>query len=122
MFLEGSGMARGNLVTPAALVRLLVFMNQHRWAKAWREALPIGGVDGTLQSRLTGPVTKGNVRAKTGTLRGVSALSGYLTTASNEAIAFSILVNNFGPGGATEARAETDALVELLATFAGRGE
>lgn len=122
MFLEGSGMARGNLVTPAALVRLLIFMNQHRWAKAWREALPIGGVDGTLQSRLTGPVTKGNVRAKTGTLRGVSALSGYLTTASGEALAFSILVNNFGPGGANEARAETDALVELLATFAGRGE
>lgn len=122
MFLEGSGMARGNLVTPAALVRLLAFMNQHHWAKAWREALPIGGVDGTLQTRLTGPLTKGNVRAKTGTLRGVSALSGYLTTASREAIAFSIIVNNFSPGGAAQARAETDTLVELLAAFAGRGE
>jgi serine-type D-Ala-D-Ala carboxypeptidase/endopeptidase (penicillin-binding protein 4) len=122
LFQEGSGLSRGNLVTPDALVRLLIFMNRHRWAQAWRDALPVGGVDGTLKSRFTGAPTKGNVRAKTGTLSGVCALSGYLTTAAGEPIAFSILVNNFGPGSAAEARRETDALAELLAAFSGRGE
>lgn len=122
MFQEGSGLARGNLVTPDAVVRLLVFMNRHRWAQEWRDALPVGGVDGTLKARFTSGPARGNVHAKTGTLSGVCALSGYLSTAAGEPTAFSILVNNFGPGSAAEARAATDTLVELLAAFGGRSE
>jgi D-alanyl-D-alanine carboxypeptidase/D-alanyl-D-alanine-endopeptidase (penicillin-binding protein 4) len=118
-FEEGSGLSRKNLVTADAIVRLLVAMDRHRWAKEWREALPVGGVDGTLQDRFREPPTKGNVRAKTGSLRHVGALSGYVTTAAGERLAFSILVNGFVTEGAGSPRGEIDALVEILAAYAG---
>ena len=119
---EGSGMARANLVTANALVQLLTHMSRHRAAQAWFDALPIGGVDGTLKARFTTAPTKGNVRAKTGTLDGVSALAGYVITAAGEHLAFAILVNNYAATGSSTARIEEDALVSLLAALNVRSE
>ena len=77
---------------------------------------PVGGVDGSLKSRFSQAPLKGNVRAKTGSLKHVAALSGYVTTLAGEPLAFSILVNEFlGESGAS-ARREIDSLVELLGT------
>ena len=121
-FEEGSGLSRKNVITPHAVVQLLIEMNHHRAAKEWKESLPVGGVDGTLKSRFTGPPTNGNVRAKTGSLSHVAALSGYLTTVTGEPLAFSILVNQYIPDGQGSARREIDELVELLAEFHPRPE
>ncbi|MFO1458989.1 MAG: D-alanyl-D-alanine carboxypeptidase/D-alanyl-D-alanine-endopeptidase [Verrucomicrobiota bacterium] len=113
---EGSGLSRKNLVTARALVRLLTFMNRHPAAAVWRDSLPIGGVDGTLRSRFTQPGLRGNVRAKTGSLRHVHSLSGYLTNSVGEPLVFSILVNGaVSQEGSPSAREAMDAWVTILA-------
>lgn len=113
---EGSGLSRKNLVTARALVRLLTFMNRHSAAAVWRDSLPIGGVDGTLRARFTQPGLRGNVRAKTGSLRHVHSLSGYLTNSVGEPLVFSILVNGAVPQeGGPSAREAMDAWVAALA-------
>ena len=120
LFEEGSGLSRDNLTTPSATVRLLEFMSRHRWAEAYRDALPIAGVDGTLKNRMKDTPAAGNVRAKTGTLRWANSLSGYVTTAAGERLVFSIMLNryeNTTPGRPT--RTEIDALAVMLASFTG---
>src|SRR6185436_6989959 len=78
-----------------ATVALLAYASKSRWSKVYRNALPIAGIDGTLQNRMKGTAAAGNVRAKTGSLRYVYTLSGYLTTAAGERLAFSIMLNNY---------------------------
>jgi D-alanyl-D-alanine carboxypeptidase/D-alanyl-D-alanine-endopeptidase (penicillin-binding protein 4) len=116
---DGSGLSRHNLVTPASLVQLYTFMaKQSRNAQAWRDSLPIGGIDGTLQNRFKNTAAAGNVRAKTGTIDQVSGLSGYVTTATGEPLVFSIIVNGVN---ATRTRTATiDEIVVHLANFNGR--
>jgi D-alanyl-D-alanine carboxypeptidase/D-alanyl-D-alanine-endopeptidase (penicillin-binding protein 4) len=117
---EGSGLSRGCLVTPGATVRLLTYMNRHRYRQAFQDALPVAGVDGTLRNRFKGTVAEGNVHAKTGSLGMVDTLSGYLTTAGKDHLVFSIMLNNyreFDPSH--DGRAEIDALVRQLAEFTG---
>lgn len=119
---EGSGLSRGALVTPHAIIQLLRHMRNHPEAEAFREALPVAGVDGTLRSRLGKPGLKGNVRAKTGTIRYVNALSGYMTTRTGEELAFSILSNAYDARNRGNARAELDYIVELLWRLERGGE
>jgi D-alanyl-D-alanine carboxypeptidase/D-alanyl-D-alanine-endopeptidase (penicillin-binding protein 4) len=116
---DGSGLSRHNLVTPAALVQLYTFMaKQSRNAQAWRDSLPIGGVDGTLQNRFKNTAAERNVRAKTGTIDQVSGLSGYVTTAAGETLVFSIIVNSVNN---TRTRTTTiDEIIVHLANFNGR--
>ncbi len=90
---DASGLSSLDRLTPKALVTIL----QRAWADpdlrpALFGILPVSGRDGTLEDRMTRPPARGNVRAKTGTLDGVSALSGYV----RERYAFSILVNSPG--------------------------
>ncbi len=120
---EGSGLSRTALLTPNATVTLLKQMTKHRHAEVFRDALPIAGVDGTLRSRLKGTPAEKNARAKTGSLGFVSTLSGYVTTAANEPLAFSIMLNNYNSTDPNHSgRAEVDALVAMLARFSGRSE
>ena len=114
LFEEGSGLSRGQLVSPAATVALLRYMDGHPWRDAWYASLPVGGVDGTLKDRFVEGPAFHNVRAKTGTLRYVVALSGYVTPPSGEPLVFSILLNNW-TGPKIEARNEIDRLIQLLA-------
>jgi serine-type D-Ala-D-Ala carboxypeptidase/endopeptidase (penicillin-binding protein 4) len=116
---DGSGLSRHNLVTSASLVQLYTYMaKQSRYADAWRNALTIGGVDGTLQNRFKNTKAANNVRGKTGTIDQVSALSGYVTTASGEKLVFSILVNSVND---TKLRqAVIDEIVVGLANFGGK--
>ena len=120
-FEEGSGLSRNNLVTAEATTRLLIHMDRHPAAAAWRAALPVAGVDGTLRRRFTGTAAEGNVRAKTGTLRWANSLSGYVTTAAGERLAFSILLNRHA-GTERPTREEVDAIAIWLARFAGRSD
>jgi D-alanyl-D-alanine carboxypeptidase/D-alanyl-D-alanine-endopeptidase (penicillin-binding protein 4) len=120
---EGSGLSRRDVITPNATVALLSFMNQHQLADVYRNALPIAGVDGTLQNRMKGTAAAGNVRAKTGSLRYVYTLSGYVTTAAGERLAFSILLNNYFNSDRTiNARDDLDAIPIMLAGFSGRSQ
>ncbi len=114
---DGSGLSRMDLITPASTTALLRAMHRHRDAdvrRAFRESLPIGGVDGTLKNRFRDSAARGNVRAKTGSLGGVSSLSGYVTTRGGRVLTFSILCNNY-TGGSSAARSAQDAAVNALA-------
>lgn len=89
---DGSGLSLYNYVTPELMVNLLCYAYKN--TKIFMQlypALPIAGQDGTLKKRMTGPYTNGKVKAKTGTLTGVSSLAGYLTTANGHVLAFSII-------------------------------
>jgi len=119
---EGSGLSRKNLVTPRATVRLLRAMDAGPAASAWNAALPVGGVDGTLRGRFKDAASKGRVAAKTGTLRHVSSLAGYVTTAAGQRLAFALYVNGHAsPGDASSGRADIDRIATQLAAFKGRG-
>jgi len=105
------------LVTPMSIVKLLRYMRQHSSGKVFYESLPIAGVDGTIKGRLVGTAAQGNVRAKTGYLDKVRALSGYVTTLDGEELAFSMIVNNYlVPTGL--ANKIQDSICERLANFA----
>ena len=93
-FADGSGLSRQNLVTPAATVRLLSYMDKSANRERWLDLLPVAGVDGTISDRFKETPAAGKIRAKTGSLGHVNALSGYATTTSGERLAFSIFVNN----------------------------
>src|SRR5436190_2841735 len=96
-------------------------MGRHNCARDWFEALPIAGVDGTLKNRMKDTAAAGNVRAKTGTLRYVYALSGYVTTAAGERLAFSIMLNNYYNADRQIApRDDLDAIPIMLANFSGK--
>ncbi len=134
---EGSGLSRRDVITPNATIALLVFMSRHRSFEAYRNALPIAGVDGTLERRMKGTLAAGNVRAKTGSLRYVFTMSGYVTTASGERLAFSIMLNNYynversaalrDPSSAPKSpipppREDLDAIAVMLASFTGKSQ
>lgn len=92
---DGCGVSRLDLVTPRAVVALLLHMAREPDFKAYYDSLPIAGVDGTLHKRMKGTIAEGNVHAKTGFVTGCRALSGYVTTAGGRMLAFSMLMNNY---------------------------
>jgi D-alanyl-D-alanine carboxypeptidase/D-alanyl-D-alanine-endopeptidase (penicillin-binding protein 4) len=118
---DGSGLSRRDLVTANATVQLLTFMSRHRYAAAFREALPVAGVDGTLRNRMKGTAAAGNVRAKTGTLSAVATLSGYVTSAAGERLVFSIMLNNY-PESSLMSRNHIDNIAVILAGYKGSDE
>jgi len=89
---DGSGLSLYNYVTSELLTRLLVYAyrNTDIFMHLY-PSLPVSGQDGTLKKRMTEPVTNGRVKAKTGTLSGISSLAGYLTAANNHVLAFCII-------------------------------
>ena len=110
---EGSGLSRANRVTPAATATLLRSMALHPHRQAWKGSLPVGGVDGTLRHRFKTAPTQGNVRAKTGSLRGVHALGGYVTSVGGDELVFAIYANEAQSD--PQARVRMDQFVEVLA-------
>lgn len=112
---DGSGLSRYNLASPLFFADLNTVMAQGPFAEFWVAAQPQAGVDGTLAGRLRGTAAEGRVHAKTGTLSGVRALSGYLTTQAGERLVFSILVNHHVRSAATADRVIDAALLRLVA-------
>jgi D-alanyl-D-alanine carboxypeptidase/D-alanyl-D-alanine-endopeptidase (penicillin-binding protein 4) len=113
-FYDGSGESLDDRIAPRALTQLLVYSSRQTWGAAWRETLPIAGVDGTLANRFKNSPLKGHLWAKTGTLNETNALSGYLTSVSGRTLAFSILVNGHRPGSKAELQA-IDRIAEAIA-------
>lgn len=118
---EGSGLSRGCLLTADATVQLLRHLDKHPAAAAFRASLPVAGVDGSLKSRFTGTAAARNVLAKTGSLRYVSSLSGYVTTAAKERLVFSFMLNAYA-NTAVSGREVIDELAVLLANFSGKSD
>ena len=110
---DGSGLSRHNLISPEALVQTLRFMANSPAASIYRQSLPIAGESGTLKNRLNSTPNRVVLQAKTGTLSGVSALSGYIEVPDYEPLVFSIIVNQSGLS-ATSMRSATDEIVLLL--------
>jgi D-alanyl-D-alanine carboxypeptidase/D-alanyl-D-alanine-endopeptidase (penicillin-binding protein 4) len=115
---NGSGLYDGNEVSPRQFVELLRHMNDHKWAPEYLTSLALAGTDGTLARRMTDGLAMANVRAKTGTLNEVSALSGYVRTKSGRMVAFSVLIND-PPRRAWFYRPVQDRIVEAMAGFDG---
>lgn len=113
---DGSGLSRSDVLTPHDLASLLAAMDRHPRAAAFRDTLPIAGRDGTLQNRMKGGAAEGRVVAKTGTLRHVNALAGYVTTRSGSRLAFVAMANHHTTGGSTTTSA-LDEIGALLASF-----
>jgi len=111
---DGSGLSRYNLASPRHIASLLRFMDRQPHRSAWLNALPVAGVSGTLEGRMTDSPAAGIARAKTGTMFAVSALSGYASTRNGRRVCFSILVNNF-VAPTREIRQAQDDIVAAIA-------
>lgn len=114
---NGSGLFDANRVTPWTLASLLRATHQDpRIGPEFLSHLAIGGVDGTLRNRFKTFAGRRNIRAKTGTLDAVAALSGYvLAPLGASPIAFAIMVNGI-PGKVSSARKSMDDLVDAIAS------
>jgi PBP4 family serine-type D-alanyl-D-alanine carboxypeptidase len=104
---DGSGLGRSNHTTATQLSNVLKAAQRKPWFPVFYNAIPIAGqpdrlVGGTLRSRMVGTPAAGNVHAKTGTLTGVSALSGYVTDPSGQRLIFSIVFNGYKGGAPTD--------------------
>ena len=116
--LDGSGLSRRDLITPAAIVQLLVYAARQPWGTAYEQTLPVAGVDGSLADRFANTPAGGLIHAKTGTLSHTNALSGYGETRSGRRFVFSIFCNNHNlPSG--KVIAAIDSIVVLLVTQGG---
>ena len=113
---DGSGLSDQDLLTPETIVRVLDRIQRDTAFAAYYNAMPIAGVDGTIDTRMKGTPAEGNVHAKTGTLAKARSLSGYVTTADGERLIFSILANNTTtPGSAVTHVA--DEIATALAAY-----
>lgn len=111
---DGSGLSRFNFVEPQQVVALLTFMRGRPDFPIYEASLPVMGLDGTLRGRMRGTPAEGNVKAKTGTIGRVRALSGYLKTDAGHDLVFSMIANNFHVPTSAATAAQDEALMELI--------
>lgn len=110
---DGSGLSLYNYLSPRILLMLLRYAYRQESIRAdLYPSLPVAGVDGTLEKRMKGTPAEGNVHAKTGTVTGVSTLSGYCQHPSGHTLAFSIM--NQGIPRASVGRDFQDKICVLL--------
>jgi D-alanyl-D-alanine carboxypeptidase/D-alanyl-D-alanine-endopeptidase (penicillin-binding protein 4) len=96
VILDGSGLSRYNLISPHHFIEALAWMKQQfACASEFEASFPLSGIDGSLVERMQDNSVKGKVRAKPGTMTGISSLVGFATTQEGEQLAFSILLNGF---------------------------
>jgi serine-type D-Ala-D-Ala carboxypeptidase/endopeptidase (penicillin-binding protein 4) len=112
---DGSGLTRSNRARPWDVVRLLDSMHGNEVADAFIQSLPLAGSEGTVASRMEGTAAEGRCRTKTGTLTGVSALSGYCFNPSGRVMAFSILMN--GVSNLSQAHDGQDRIAAAIASY-----
>ena len=117
---DGAGVSRYNLLSASMLTSLLVSLFQDfSVMPEYLASLPVAGVDGTLSRRMKTTGAEKRLRAKTGTMRGVTALAGYTMTADHEILAFAILMSHYA-GSANSRRALQDEIGTALAQFSWR--
>ncbi|MEU0398103.1 D-alanyl-D-alanine carboxypeptidase/D-alanyl-D-alanine-endopeptidase [Streptomyces sp. NPDC006208] len=115
---DGSGLSRMNLFPAEQLAALLLSVRDAPWFADWYASLPVAchpdrAVGGTLRSRMCNTPAALNARAKTGSLTGASALSGFVTDAAGRELVYSIVLNNHL---ASSVKSIEDAIVVTLAS------
>jgi len=115
---DGSGVSHYNLISPELILGVLsyIYYNEPGLFDIFYKSLAIAGVDGTLEKRMIGTKSENNVRAKTGTISGVSCLSGYVRAANGHNLAFSIMIQNFATKARVAKRFE-DQICNILAEY-----
>lgn len=115
---DGSGLSRQDRLDAESLVSVLQLASSagHPELRAVVTGLPVAAYDGSLENRFAGSPGRGWVRAKTGTLRGTSALVGLLTDARGRLLLFAFISNHIPLVGTLDARAALDDLAATLAT------
>jgi len=116
---DGSGLSRRNQVSAQTLSDLLLVARGRPWFQAWYVALPVAGnpermIGGTLRKRLRGTAAANNVHAKTGSMRSVSSLAGYVTSQTGQFLVFAMVSNHYQVGGGA-VKAVEDRVVTALA-------
>lgn len=110
---DGSGLSLYNYVTPEMMVKLLIYAYRQRGIyMELFPTLPVAGQDGTLKKRMVKSVANGRVRAKTGTVTGVTTLAGYCTSSNGHILTFSIM--NQGVLKIAEGRNFQDQVCEIM--------
>lgn len=114
---DGSGLSRMDNFPAAQLARLLLAVRTEPWYADWHRSLPVAChpdrfTGGTLRTRMCNTPAARNARAKTGSLTGASALSGYVTDADGRELVYSIVLNNYL---ASTVKPLEDAIVVTLA-------
>ncbi|MBS1881071.1 MAG: D-alanyl-D-alanine carboxypeptidase/D-alanyl-D-alanine-endopeptidase [Actinobacteria bacterium] len=112
---DGSGLTRTNTATPEQVVDLLVGMQSNPVGPEFIQDLALSGEEGTVDERMQGTAAYGRCRVKTGTLTGVSNLSGYCFNVSGKVMAFSILMGTVG--STTQAHLDQDRIAGLVASY-----
>jgi len=115
VMVDGSGLARKNLITPAAMVEVLQGMARSPDADPYRHSLAVAGVSGTLRNRLQGTPAEGRLYGKSGAISRNFALAGYLEPPNYEPLAFTILINNINAGGSVARPIIDDIVLQLAA-------
>lgn len=115
LLVDGSGLSHYNLVSADLITGILkyVYYYHPEIYKSVFNSFPISGYDGTLRNRMKNMLMFKRVHGKTGTLSGISCLSGYIESKNNHLIAFSILIQNY-LGSAKKAHDIQDKLCELI--------
>lgn len=116
-FADGSGLSRKNLATPRVLVDTLRAMYSTPQKDIFFASLPTAGISGTLRNRMKQTPVQGIVHAKTGTLTGVRALSGYLDHHQYGTLVFSILANSPNQSGAALVRAIDEIVITINTNY-----
>jgi D-alanyl-D-alanine carboxypeptidase/D-alanyl-D-alanine-endopeptidase (penicillin-binding protein 4) len=111
---DGSGLSRHNLMSPEVTVHILDLARRDSTFAVFYDAMPVAGVDGTLERRLRGTSAERNVRAKTGSMDRVRAFSGYVTAVDGRMLIFSLMANGYAVAGG-EVDKSMDAIVARLA-------
>ena len=92
---DGSGLSKGNKLSPGMITTLLTYMNEHPYGYVLYDSLPVSGIDGGLRHRMISSQYKNKIHAKTGYIAKTAALSGYIDALNGDTLAFSIIMNNF---------------------------
>ena len=111
---NGSGLSRTGRIAPAQLAGLLQAMQSSPWAPEFQSSLPIAALDGTMRKRLLNTPAAARARIKTGTLKNVVAIAGYVPDATNQLCVVVAMVNSDLAGNGN-GRAAVDALIEWVA-------
>jgi D-alanyl-D-alanine carboxypeptidase/D-alanyl-D-alanine-endopeptidase (penicillin-binding protein 4) len=112
---DGSGLTRSNRASPRQVVNLLLAMRQEPAGDDFIQDLALAGQEGTVDDRMHGTAAYGRCRTKTGTITGVSNLSGYCFNRSGRIMAFSILMNGVGDLGL--AHLDQDRIASAVAGY-----
>ena len=112
---DGSGLTRTNKASPAAVARLLRSVRAEDFGGAFVRSLAVAGHEGTVADRMRGSAAAGRCRTKTGTISGVSNLSGYCFNHSGKPMVFSILMASVR--NLALAHLEQDRMAALIARY-----